>query len=87
MKKEPQTIKLLKDLPFISKGNILTKILPVTSRYYNGWGFDRGTTHYKEGGSSHNGIQIFDDLENRIINRMVKQNNERWIKILDKNQN
>lgn len=69
--------KLLKNLPFAKKGDIFE------TRFCTGrkWGVDLGTTYYKEGGSSHNGIRVFDSLEEKFITRLSKgKHYKKWIK-------
>lgn len=70
--------KLLKDLPFLKKGSVVSGFLQGKK-----WGVDRGYTYYKGGGYSHNGIRVFDNLEERFLTRLSKNKHYRgWIKIL-----
>jgi hypothetical protein len=72
--------KLLKELPFMRKGSIFGKGCWVGG----GWGVDRGETHYSTGGSSHNGTIVFDNMENRFLDRLVKgKHYSGWIKELN----
>lgn len=73
------TFKLLKELPFLKKGSI------VSDKFATGkkWGVDRGYTYYEGGGNSHNGIRVFDNLEEKFLTRLSKNKHYcGWIKIL-----
>lgn len=73
------TFKLLKELPFLEKGSVVTDKFTVGGK----WGVDRGYTNYKEGGRSHNGILTFDSLEEKFLDRLSKNKYyHKWIKIL-----
>lgn len=68
--------ELLKDLPFVTSGNLFSKGTWVGG----GWGVDRGETKYPGGGSSHNGVLTFSPHENKIISELIDTCNRRWIK-------
>ena len=55
--------RLLKDLPFgnLKKDSVIVYI-------NNSYRINNGDTYYKEGGSSSNGISIFDESEENILN-------------------
>ena len=65
--------KLLKDLPFLQAGNVFG-----TGCWAGGgFGVDRGTTHYEGGGSSHNGVRVFEKHENQLLKDILED--EDWI--------
>jgi hypothetical protein len=70
--------KLLKDLPFMKVGEIFTTGCWVSG----GWGVDLGDAHYEGGGSSHNGIKVFEKHENKILDKLVEEKNKDWIEIV-----
>jgi hypothetical protein len=59
--------KLLKELPFLKADSIFGMGCWVGG----GFGVDRGTAQYSGGGSSHNGIRVFDDYENDLLQKLV----------------
>jgi len=68
--------KLLRDLPMLSKGSILEYGCWVGG----GLGVDMGETRYTGGGSSHNGIKTFSDIENNFLEHIL--DNILWIRKL-----
>ncbi len=45
-----------------------------------GFGVDLGETHYEGGGSSHNGIKVFEKHENKILKDLL--DNDEWIECM-----
>lgn len=65
--------KLLRDLPFMESGTIFG----TGSWTSGGYGVDLGETHYKEGGSSHNGVRTFEKYENKLLEELLAKKD--WI--------
>ncbi|KKK80008.1 hypothetical protein LCGC14_2827780 [marine sediment metagenome] len=66
--------KLLQDLPFLEKGTIFNKGCWAG----DGWGVDKGKTHYGGGGSCHNGIRVFEPHQNKMLDDVLLM--KAWIK-------
>ena len=58
--------KLLQNLPFMKADSIFG----TGSWVSGGYGIDRGTTRYKCGGSSHNGVETFNKSQNNLLKRL-----------------
>mgnify|MGYP001591397666 CR=1 FL=1 len=77
--------KIIKELPFIKVG----EIFGTGSWVGGGFGVDMGTTHYKhykEGGSSHNGVRTFSEAENEILKQLIIDNADYWIEKVPGNE-
>lgn len=70
--------KLLKDLPFISR----YEVFGTGSWVGGGFGVDLGETKYTGGGTSHNGVKVFEKHENKILEELVNEKNKDWIEII-----
>lgn len=75
--------KMLKELPFIGKGEVFSKGCWVGG----GWGVDNGTTYYNGGGSAHNGVKTFNEFENKILDELVKDLRGDWIEFVPTSEN
>jgi hypothetical protein len=65
--------QLKKELPFMKIGTVFEK----GTWCGGGWGVDKGYTKYVGGSSSHNGIEVFTESENNILDSIIL--NKDWV--------